>query len=174
MGYVGWIGSFQGKTGTGKQKIFESELVRELKELGAVLFCKTTLAQAVFSLEPLNNIWGYTCSPLNRRLLAGGSSSGEAALIALRGSPLGIGMDYAGSIRVHASLNGLYGLRPSSGRLPYQGAVSSNDGHGIMKSVVGPMSTSVGALRVMVQTILSRQPWLHDPLVVEMPWRAED
>ncbi|OAQ97677.1 hypothetical protein LLEC1_01912 [Akanthomyces lecanii] len=174
MGYVGWIGTFQGRPGTGKEKVFESELVRELEELGAVVFCETTLAQAVFTCEPLNNIWGYTYSPTNGRLLAGGSSGGEAALIALPGSPLGIGTDYAGSIRVPASLNGLYGMRPSSGRLPYQGAANSNDGHSIINSVLGSMSTSVGALRVMMQAILSRQPWLHDPLVVEMPWRAED
>ncbi len=174
MGYVGWIGTFQGKSDTGKEKVFESELVRELRNLGALLFCKTTLAQAVFTFEPLNNIWGHTYSPLNRRLLTGGSSSGEAALIALRGSPMGIGTDYAGSIRVPASLNGLYGLRPSSGRLPYQGAANSNDGHNIMSSVLGPMSTSVGALRLMMQAILSQQPWLYDPLVVEIPWRVDD
>lgn len=171
MSYVGWSGTFEGKKGTGKEMVFESELVRELRNLGAVLFCKTTLAQAVFTFESLNNIWGYTYSPLNRKLLAGGSSSGEAALLAMRGSPLGIGSDFGGSIRVPASLNGLFGLRPSSGRLPYQGVANSNDGHSIINSVIGPMATSVAALRLLVQAVLSQEPWLHDPLVVEIPWR---
>lgn len=174
MGYVGWIGTFQGKQGTGKEKVFESELVRELRNLGAVLYCKTALAQAVFTFAPVNNISGYTPSPLNRRLGAGGSSSGEAALVALRGSPLGIGTDYGGSIRVPACLNGLYGLRPSAGRIPYQGVANSNDGHGTVHSVIGPMSTSIGGLRIMIKAVLSQQPWLHDPLALEIPWREED
>lgn len=174
MSYIGWMGTFQGKKGTGKERVFESEMVRELRNLGAILFCKTTLAQAVFTFEPLNNIWGCTSSPLNRRLMAGGSSSGEAALIAMRGSPLGIGTDFGGSIRVPAALNGLYGLRPSSGRLPYQGMANSNDGHSIVHSVLGPMSTSVASLSLLVQATLSQEPWLHDPLVIEMPWRKED
>ncbi|KAJ6786038.1 hypothetical protein PWT90_06572 [Aphanocladium album] len=174
MGYVGWIGTFQGKVGTGKEKVFESELVRELRNLGAVLFCKTALAQAVFTFIPENNICGYTRNPLNRRLGPGGSSGGEAALVALRGSPLGIGTDYGGSIRVPATLTGLYGLRPSAGRVPYQGVANSNDGHSIVNSVIGPLSTSVGALRLMMKAVVSQQPWLHDPLVLELPWREED
>ncbi len=40
-----------------------------------------------------------------------------------------------------------------------------------MLSVVGPLATSVGALRLMMKSILSQEPWLHDPLVAEIPWR---
>ena len=40
-----------------------------------------------------------------------------------------------------------------------------------MLSVVGPIATSVGALRLMMKSILSQEPWLHDPLVAEIPWR---
>jgi len=39
----GWLGTFQGKKGTGRDKVFESELVRELRNLGAILFCKTSV-----------------------------------------------------------------------------------------------------------------------------------
>ena len=42
-----------------------------------------------------------------------------------------------------------------------------------MLSVVGPIATSVEALRLMFKSILSQQPWLHDPLVAEIPWRDE-
>ena len=54
-------------------------------------------------------------------LLAGGSSGGEGALISLGGSPVGFGSDIAGSVRIPAALNGLFALRPSHGRLPYEG-----------------------------------------------------
>lgn len=134
MGYVGWIGTFQGKKGTGKERVFESELVKELRDLGAVLYCKTSVPHTLMTGETTNNIIGYvrpfpklsciqpdeyadsgnhqTWNPKNRNLSCGGSSGGEGALIALRGSPVGFGTDIGGSIRIPAAFNGLYGLRP--------------------------------------------------------------
>jgi amidase len=91
MGYVGWIGTFQGKKGTGKEKEFESLMVKELKSLGAILFVKTSVPHTLMSGETVNNIIGYTENPKNRNLAAGGSSGGEGALIGLRGSPVGFG-----------------------------------------------------------------------------------
>jgi len=143
MGYVGWIGTFEGKKGTGKEKVFESEMTRELRNLGAVLYCKTSVPHTLMTGETVNNIIGYTWNPKNRNLASGGSSGGEGALIGLRGSPMGFGTDIGGSIRskqnltiwkshneldipivllltlyhlVPAALNGLYGIRPTAGR----------------------------------------------------------
>jgi amidase len=45
------------------------------------------------------------------------------------------------------------------------------DGQNSVLSVVGPIATSVGALRLIMKSILSQEPWLHDPLVAEIPWR---
>ena len=120
MGYVGWINTFEGKKGTGKEKVFESEMVKELRSSGAVLYCKTSVPQSLMTGETVNNIIGYTTNPKNRNLSCGGSSGGEGALIALRGSPAGFGTDIGGSIRIPAAFNGLYGLRPSAGRMPYE------------------------------------------------------
>ena len=99
MGYVGWIGTFEGKKGTGKEKVFESEMTRELRNLGALLYCKTSAPHTLMSGETVNNVIGYTWNPKNRYLSSGGSSGGEGALIGLKGSPLGFGTDIAGSIR---------------------------------------------------------------------------
>ena len=173
MGYVGWIGTFQGKKGTGKEKVFESEMVRELRNLGAILYCKTSVPHTLMSGETVNNIIGYTWNPKNRNLSSGGSSGGEGALIGLKGSPLGFGTDIGGSIRLPAAFNGLYGIRPSTGRMPYEGMANSMDGQNSVLSVVGPLATSVGALRLALRSLLSQQPWLHDPLVHEIPWRNE-
>jgi len=62
----------------------------------------TVLARTNYSqaIETDNNIYGRTTNPYNRKLGAGGSSGGEGALIAMRGSPLGVGTDIAGSIRL--------------------------------------------------------------------------
>ncbi|EXJ76967.1 hypothetical protein A1O3_10124 [Capronia epimyces CBS 606.96] len=173
MGYVGWIGTFQGKKDTAKHKTYESEMVRELRALGAVLYCKTSVPQTLMSAETMNNIIGYTWNPKNRNLSSGGSSGGEGALISLKGSPIGFGTDYSGSIRMPSAFNGLYGIRPSSGRLPYQGLANSMDGQNTVLSVVGPMSHSPASLRLMIKAILSQKPWLYDPLVVELPWRSD-
>ena len=173
MGYVGWIDTFQGKKGTGKEKVFESEMVRELRNLGAVLYCKTSVPHTLMTGETVNNIIGYTWNPKNRNLSSGGSSGGEGALIAMKGSPLGFGTDIGGSIRIPAGFNGQYGLRPSTGRMPYEGMANSMDGQNTVLSVVGPLSSSLGGLRLAMTAILSQQPWLHDPLVHELPWRSE-
>ncbi|OCL03701.1 amidase [Glonium stellatum] len=173
MGYVGWIDTFQGEKNTGKEKVFESEMVRELRNLGAVLYCKTSVPHTLMSGETRNNIIGYTWNPKNRNLSAGGSSGGEGALIGLRGSPVGFGTDIGGSIRIPAAFNGLYGIRPSTGRLPYEGMANSMDGQNSILSVVGPLATSVPSLRLVITALLSQEPWLHDPMVIEMPWRYE-
>jgi amidase len=85
MGYVGWIGTFEGKKGTGKEKVFESEMVKMLRTAGAVLYCKTSVPHTLMSGETVNNIIGYTLNPRNRHLTSGGSSGGEGALIGMRG-----------------------------------------------------------------------------------------
>jgi amidase len=168
-----WIGTFEGRKDTGKEKVFESELVTELRALGAVLYCKTSVPHTLMAGETVNNIIGYTYNPKNRNLTSGGSSGGEGALIGLKGSPVGFGTDIGGSIRIPAAFNGLYGIRPSSGRLPYEGMANSMDGQNSILSVVGPIATSVGALKLVFKGLLSQEPWLHDPLVAEIPWRNE-
>ncbi|KAL7952126.1 amidase signature domain-containing protein [Trichoderma barbatum] len=173
MGYVGWIDTFEGHKGTGKERHFDSQLIADLRQLGAVFYCKTSVPPSLMSPETHNNIVGYLLNPKNRHLSAGGSSGGEGALISLRGSPLGMGTDIGGSIRIPASFNGLYGLRSSTGRLPYEGTPNSMDGQESILSVVGPLATTLRSLAFVMKTLLSKQPWLHDPMVIELPWRDE-
>ena len=173
MGYVGWLGTFEGKKNDERKGVFESEMVKELRSLGAILYCKTSVPHTLMSGETVNNIIGYTWNPKNRHLCSGGSSGGEGALIGLKGSPAGFGTDIGGSIRIPAAFNGLYGIRPSAGRLPYEGMANSMDGQNTILSVVGPLATTAASVKLVVKSILSQQPWLHDPLVVELPWRDE-
>jgi len=173
MGYVGWIDTFEGKKATGKERVFESLMVEELRSQGAVLYVKTSVPHTLMCGETVNNIIDYTWNPTNRNLSSGGSSGGEGALISLKGSPVGFGTDIGGSIRIPASFNGLYGLRPSTGRLPYQGMANSFDGAPGVLSVVGPLGTTAGSLKLVTQSLLKTEPWHHDPLVHDIPWRQE-
>lgn len=59
MGYVGWIGTFQGKEGTGMERIYESQMVKQLRDtMGAILYCKTSVPHTLMSGETINNIIG--------------------------------------------------------------------------------------------------------------------
>ena len=173
MGYVGWINTFQGQQNDPRSRTEESELVRELRALGAVLYCKTSVPTTLMAGETVNNIIGYTWNPKNRLLSSGGSSGGEAALIALRGSPVGFGTDIGGSVRIPAGFNSLYGLRPSAGRIPYHGAANSMDGQTTIMSVIGPIAPTARSLTLLFKSVLGQEPWLHDPLAFELPWRDE-
>ena len=65
-------------------------MVTELRNLGAILYCKTYVPHTLMAGETVNNIIGYTSNPKNRELTCGGSSGGEGALVALKGSPIGL------------------------------------------------------------------------------------
>lgn len=88
-------------------------LVTILAKLGAVFYVKTTTPTAMMMMETINNVWGETVNPYHRGCSSGGSSGGEGALLAMKGSPLGVGTDIGGSIRIPAAFNNLFGLKPS-------------------------------------------------------------
>lgn len=144
------------------------KLVSRLHDAGAVFYCKTTVPQSLMSGECSSLLFGTTSTPDNRTLSAGGSSGGEGSLIALRGSPLGIGTDIAGSIRTPANFNGVYGLCPTYGRFPCHSL--NPEAVSLINGVAGPLSTSLDGLELYARTVLSMEPWTWDPVCVPMPW----
>lgn len=91
----------------------ETILVGILASLGAVFYVKTTTPTAMMMMETVSHVWGETKNPYHTGTSSGGSSGGEGALLAMRGSPLGVGTDIGGSIRIPSAFNNLYGLKPS-------------------------------------------------------------
>lgn len=79
-----------------------------------------------------------------------------------------------GSIRIPSAFCGLYGLRPSYGRVPYSGAANSMEGQDSIQSVLGPMSTSLSGLKVFMQAIIAQKPWLKDPLASRKKWDEDE
>ncbi|TVY64789.1 putative amidase [Fusarium oxysporum f. sp. cubense] len=147
------------------------DLVNRLYDAGTVFYCKTNVPQSLMSGECDNLLYGCTSTPDNRLLSAGGSSGGEGSLIALRGSPLGIGTDIAGSVRTPANFNGIYGLCPTYGRLPCHSAERSSIG--LINGVAGPMSASIDGLELYTRTVLSFEPWNWDAICQPLPWNEE-
>lgn len=78
----------------------------------------------MFAFECCNPLWGRTTNPYNNQYTSGGSSGGEGALVAMDGSPLGIGTDIGGSLRIPAAYCGVYSLKPGSQRISMGGAQS--------------------------------------------------
>jgi len=164
-GYTGWAY----KTQADKDAV----VVDILRKAGAVLFVKTQNPQTLLSLETNNNIYGHTSNPFNTNLTSGGSSGGESALIASHGSPLGVGTDIGGSIRVPAAHCGLYGLKGSVARLPHAGLLGSHDGMDAIVGCVGPIATSSRDLELFCRIMLEAKPWLVEPPLLEMPWKRD-
>lgn len=173
QGYVGWIGSNLGINDPSQAHSIESQVTAELLSLGAVLYCKTSLPQTLLFGETKNNITGTTLNPKNQTLSCGGSSGGEGALQALRGSTLGLGTDIGGSVRIPAAFNGIFSLKPTPERISYRDVANTSPGQNTYRSAVGFMSTSLDGLELALKSILSTKPWLRDPAVVPIPYRQE-
>ncbi|KAL4972618.1 amidase signature domain-containing protein [Aspergillus desertorum] len=122
-----------------------SALVEMLLDLGAVPYVKTNIPQTIMTGDSENNIFGRTLNPHNTHLTAGGSSGGEGALVAFRGSILGIGTDIAGSIRIPSLCCGVYGFKPSIDRIPWGGQVADLAMEGIpgLKPSAGPLARNL-------------------------------
>ena len=124
--------------------------------------------------ETSSHIFPRTLNPHNTSLTAGGSSGGEASLLALKGSPIGFGTDLGGSIRKPASFCGLYGLRPTTRRLPYEGASNIFKGAESLESTIGPMGRSRGSIERIMKEVIGARPWEFDMKAVERSWVRED
>ncbi|KAJ3501673.1 hypothetical protein NLJ89_g9232 [Agrocybe chaxingu] len=161
MGYASGIGKYADKDCT---------IVEILHECGVVPFVRTNVPQTLMWGETFNNVFGRTLNPYNRSLTPGGSSGGEGALLAMRGSPLGVGTDIGGSVRIPSAFCGLYTIRPSYARLPYYGIANSLQGQESISSVLGPMANSLSGVKTFLTSVIGAKPWRLDPMVVPKPW----
>lgn len=120
-----------------------------------------------------NNVFGRVLNPHKLSLTAGGSSGGEGALVAMRGSILGVGTDIGGSIRIPALCCGTYGFKPSSNRIPYSGQQGPGKaGSPGIKAAAGPLATTFRDLEYFTKLVLSKSPWNYDSSTMAIPWRV--
>uniref|UniRef100_A0A7N4UYU4 Fatty-acid amide hydrolase 1 n=1 Tax=Sarcophilus harrisii TaxID=9305 RepID=A0A7N4UYU4_SARHA len=146
-------------------------VVQVLKKQGAIPFVHTNVPQSMFSYDCSNPIFGRTLNPLNNAKSPGGSSGGEGALIASRGSILGLGTDIGGSIRFPSAFCGICGLKPTSGRISKRGLKECVSGQlGVLTSV-GPLARDVDSLALCLRALLSEDMFLLDPMVPPVPFR---
>ena len=138
----------------------DATVVARLRQAGAILLGKTNVRKE-------NPVYGRTNNPYNLGYSATGSSSGEAALIAAGGSPLGLGSDSGGSIRQPAHACGICGLKPTTGRIPLTGHFPFFSAMSDPRTTIGPLARFVEDLALALP-ILSGMDW-KDASVIPMP-----
>ncbi|ROV91211.1 hypothetical protein VMCG_09344 [Cytospora schulzeri] len=151
----------------------DSVIVKMLRSLGAVIVVKTNLPQSIMWCETENPLWGLTTNPYSPEYTPGGSTGGEAVLIARGASVLGFGTDIGGSIRIPSHMMGIYGLKPSSSRLPYHGVPVSTEGQEHVPSSVGPMASSLDTIHLTMKSLIDMKPWELDSRCSPIPWRED-
>lgn len=150
---------------------YDSTLATILEQAGAVFYVKTNVPTAMMIAESVNNVFGRTVNPRNRQVTSGGSSGGESALIAFKGSCLGVGTDIGGSLRIPAACTGIFTLKPSFGRFPTLKCRSGMPGQEAVQSVNGPLARTIDDIALEAKTVVDAEPWLHDPRMAPVPWR---
>ena len=137
----------------------DAPVIPRLEEAGAIILGKTTTSEFGWSGVSHSPLTGITSNPWKEGYNAGASSAGAGAAAAAGYGPLHQGSDGAGSIRMPAHFSGIFGLKPTYGRVP-NWPVPNND----QISHVGPMTRTVGDAALMLQAMAGPHPWDHTSL----------
>jgi len=143
----------------------DAAIIRLLRDAGAYPFVKTNVPITLLSLESSSDVWGRSTNPYSAKHSPGGSTGGEAALLACGGSRLGLGTDVAGSVRIPAHYSGIYTIKASTHRFPKGGNKTSTVGQEGVASVNSPMTRTLEDLETFWRAIVGMKPWEYDPSV---------
>src|SRR3979490_715476 len=145
----------------------DATAVARLRNAGAIILGKTNVPELAGALESDNLIYGRTNNPYDLTRTPGGSSGGEAAIIAACGSPLGLGTDAGGSIRIPAHFCRLAAIKPTSGRVPRTGQFPMPLGAAHPRFHVSLIARRVQDLALALPVIAG--PDFRDHSIVGMP-----
>ncbi len=123
----------------------DAEAIRRLRAAGAVLVATLNMDEYAYGFATDNAAWGITRNPHDLARMVGGSSGGSAAAVAAGMLPFSLGSDTNGSIRVPASLCGIYGLKPTHGALPMAGVFPFVDSF----DDIGPFAATLADLAIV-------------------------
>jgi aspartyl-tRNA(Asn)/glutamyl-tRNA(Gln) amidotransferase subunit A len=141
---------------------YDSPMVARLRENGAVFFGKTTTPEFGWKGVTDSPLSGITRNPWNPDKAAGGSSGGAAVSVATGIAPIAVAGDGGGSIRMPGGFSGVFGIKPTFGRVPVLPTVGVGD-----MSVPGPMSRTVDCAARMLRVVAGHDD--RDPYAVPLP-----
>ena len=140
----------------GMAAAMDATAVCRLKAAGGILLGKTNCPPWGGGIETDNELYGRTSNPYDLTRTPGGSSGGEAAIIAAQGSPCGLGTDSGASVRLPAHCCGLASIKPSAGRVPLTGVVDDEGQLGTLgdpRTQVGPLARSVVDVALLLSLV---------------------
>ncbi|WP_269857415.1 amidase [Streptomyces sp. RPT161] len=138
----------------------DADAVARLRAAGAVILGKTNTPPMCQDLQTSNPLFGTTPNPHDPRRTAGGSSGGPAAAVATHLSPLDVGSDLAGSLRLPAHYCGVHSLRPSYGIVPTRGHIPRPPGWLSTSDMLtlGPLARSAADLDLALGVLAGPSP----------------
>ena len=140
----------------------DATAVGRLRAAGAVIVGHTNVPLLLNDFQTNNALFGRTNNPWNLERTCGGSSGGSAAAVAAGMTPLEIGSDLGGSIRVPAAFCGVYGLKPTERRVPVTGHVADVAGdQRVTRALwtIGPMARTLDDLELALRLISGPDHW---------------
>jgi len=142
----------------------DDRYVAALRRAGAIILGKTNVAQLLLYVESDNPVYGLTRNPWDAARTPGGSSGGQAAIVAAGGSALGLGNDIGGSVRLPAAFCGIVGFKPTADRMPDFGRSSMPIGQQAIRSQVGMHGRSVADVALGMRVASGGdEPWDGGP-----------
>ncbi|HEY2870149.1 MAG TPA: amidase family protein [Gaiellales bacterium] len=139
----------------GSRSRSDGAVARALRRAGAVILCKGNVAQLNWYAESDNPVYGRTDNPWAAGRTPGGSSGGEAALVAAGVVPVAVGTDIGGSVRIPAAWCGVYGMAPTPGRLSVAGSRDDQlfAGQTLVQNRPGVLARTAADLRLVVSVL---------------------
>lgn len=148
----------------------DASVVSKLRKAGAIIFGKTNTPELAFGPECYNPVYGLTNNPWDFSRSPGGSSGGSAAAVAAGMSPIDIGSDIAGSIRLPAHFCGVYGIKPTDHLVSSAGHIPGEP-WGLLRHLVssGPIARSIEDLNISLKVISGEdgRQWEIPPACIE-------
>lgn len=155
---------------------YDATLVERVKKAGGIMLGKTNLPPFAFDWQ--STFWGQTNNPYNERHVVGGSSGGSAAALAAGFTPMELGSDIGGSLRIPAHYCGIVGFRPTERSLSDVGHIAMPNSPKTLRSMitVGPMARSVGDVKMLLEQLWGYdiRMWQNPPMPLQTALTSED
>ncbi|MBM4258911.1 MAG: amidase [Deltaproteobacteria bacterium] len=145
--------------------------VARVREAGAIVFGKTNLPIYAGDLQSYNEVFGTTNNPYDLTRTPGGSSGGSGAALACGFTPIEIGSDIGGSIRLPSHMSGVVGHKPTFGIVPAHGQIPGPPGTLTLAdlAVIGPMARTVEDLELGLDLMVGPNRWDGPAWKIELP-----
>jgi amidase len=152
--------------------VADAPVVARLRAAGAIILGKTNTPRLATGGQTMNDLFGRTDNPWNPARTPGGSSGGASAALASGMTPLTLGGDSGGSVRIPAHFSGIFSIKPSQNRVPLSGHIPELPGRlrGMRNfNTIGPMARSIDDLTLALQIISGPDgvEWEVPPVPIE-------